>query len=154
MATQTMQALDLGTKTLRTLISSPSLSLDHIEETTSALSDALADANEINEAVSQVGQLDSTMESEVEDELKELVETAEREERAEQDRKRVEREQAEREGEAESKAVRESSDRDEQARLKSAEAALSAHSAPSTDATAASSEPQASEDKRQEAVHA
>ncbi|KAK4053122.1 methionyl-tRNA synthetase [Microbotryomycetes sp. JL201] len=74
---QTMQALELGTKTLRSLISSPHLSLEHIEETTGALSDALADANEINEAVTQVGQLDSTLEEEVEAELRELIESAE-----------------------------------------------------------------------------
>ncbi|KAM0792526.1 hypothetical protein ACM66B_005195 [Microbotryomycetes sp. NB124-2] len=87
---QTMQALELGTKTLRSLIASPHLSLEHIEETTDALSDALADANEINEAVSQVGQLDNSLEDEVDAELKRLIEDAEAEERKERDRKMAE----------------------------------------------------------------
>ncbi|KAK4058705.1 hypothetical protein OIO90_000149 [Microbotryomycetes sp. JL221] len=100
---QTMQALELGTETLRTLISSPHLSLDHIEETTSALSDALADAGEINEAVSQVGQLDSTMEDEVNAELKELVEEAERERQKQEDEAELARRQ--READSSSKAV-------------------------------------------------
>ncbi|ORY55330.1 hypothetical protein BCR35DRAFT_284434 [Leucosporidium creatinivorum] len=94
---ETMSALSLGTSTLRSILASPNLSLDHIEETTTALSDTLADANDISEAVSAVGQLDSDLEGEVEDELKSLVESVEREERAEKERERVEKEQRERE---------------------------------------------------------
>lgn len=85
-----MSALSLGTKTLRTLISSPNLSLDHIEETTTALSDALADANDINEAVTSAGQLDSAAEGEVEDELKALIESVEREDQLKKEEAAVE----------------------------------------------------------------
>lgn len=79
-----MKALELGTSTLRTLISSPLLSLDHIDETTLALSDALADAEEINTAVSAPGVgLLAAQDDEIEAELREMVESAEREEREE-----------------------------------------------------------------------
>jgi charged multivesicular body protein 7 len=76
-----MKALELGTSTLRLLISSPTLSLDHIEETTTALEDALADSKEINEAINE-GALDKGAEEAVEAELEELI-RAEREEEEE-----------------------------------------------------------------------
>lgn len=102
---QTMSALSLGTSTLRAILASPNLSLDQIEETTSALADTLADANDINEAVSAAGQLDSDLEGEVEDELKSLVESVEKEEQAEKERERVEKEQKEREEREKEKAA-------------------------------------------------
>lgn len=121
---ETMSALALGTSTLRTLISSPNLSLDHIEETTSALSDALADANDINEAVSAVGQLDGDLESEVEDELKSLVESVEKEERAEKERERIEKEQKERDAREQEKRVRERAEEIERGQRESERVAL------------------------------
>lgn len=94
---QTMAALTLGTKTLRTLISSPTLSLDHVEATTSALSDALADADDISRAVDAVGgeALDADMEEEVEGELKELIEADKREEEMKVRAEEIERSQRE-----------------------------------------------------------
>lgn len=85
-----MQALELGTNTLRVLISSPTLSLDHIEETTAALVDALADSKEINAAITE-GVLDREAEEEVDAELNELV-RVEKDERAKNEAKEKERE--------------------------------------------------------------
>lgn len=83
---QTMAALSLGTATLRTLISSPTLSLDHIGATTTALADALADADDINQAVDAGGvALPSDQEDDVERELREMVQAAEVEERKAKD---------------------------------------------------------------------
>jgi charged multivesicular body protein 7 len=90
-----MKALELGTSTLRLLISSPTLSLDHIEETTTALEDALADSKEINEAINE-GVLDKGAEEAVEAELKELI-RAEREEEEEKLAKQSEEKEKEKE---------------------------------------------------------
>ena len=73
-----MAALSLGTSTLRTLISSPTLSLKHIEATTTAFSDTLADADDINQAIDMGGvALPSGQEVDAELELREMVEAAE-----------------------------------------------------------------------------
>lgn len=96
MITQTMAALSLGTSTLRTLISSPTLSLDHIEATTTALADALADADDINQAVDAGNvALPSDQEDDAERELKEMVEAAELEEKKEKEAEEVRRKQGE-----------------------------------------------------------
>ncbi|GAA5947267.1 hypothetical protein JCM3765_001597 [Sporobolomyces pararoseus] len=77
---ETLEALSLGSSTLRTILASPTLQLSNIEATTSALDDTLIAANEINEAVDNVAVLDEGMESEVEDELRALQETEKKEE--------------------------------------------------------------------------
>ena len=84
---QTLEALSLGSSTLRTILASPTLQISNIEATTSALDETLIAANEINEAVDSVAALDEGMEMEVEDELKELQEKEKRvEEEAQKDR--------------------------------------------------------------------
>jgi len=84
---QTLEALSLGSSTLRTILASPTLQISNIEATTSALDETLIAANEINEAVDSVAALDEGMEIEVEDELKELQEKEKRvEEEAQKDR--------------------------------------------------------------------
>ena len=79
---QTLAALSLGTSTLRSILASPTLQLDHIKETTSALSDALQDANDVDEAVNAVGasQLDATSQQEVDDEFAQLLADAKKDE--------------------------------------------------------------------------
>ncbi|KAM0754088.1 hypothetical protein T439DRAFT_322973 [Meredithblackwellia eburnea MCA 4105] len=89
---ETIQALSLGTTTLRALIASPSLSLENIEATTSALSDALADVEDINQTVNAVGTLASSDEEDVENELKELVKAAEVEEKSKNELEKKEKE--------------------------------------------------------------
>lgn len=98
-----MTAITSATSTLRILISSPTLSLDNIDETTLALSSALADAEEINLAVSAPGLelMAATAggeegEKEVEDELRGLIEEVERDEREKIEGERKERESEER----------------------------------------------------------
>lgn len=124
---QTMAALTLGTKTLRTLISSPTLSLSHIDETTSAMSDALADAEDINTAIKEGGvALPSEQEEEVEVELAEMLKEIERGEREERERKesevRREREEVERrEREAKELRVKELQAKLEKTRLEKEE---------------------------------
>ncbi|GAA6006364.1 hypothetical protein JCM11491_004928 [Sporobolomyces phaffii] len=71
---ETLEALSLGSSTLREVLASPTLQLSNIEATTSALDDALIAANEINDAVDSVAPLDAGMELEVEDELRALQE--------------------------------------------------------------------------------
>ena len=84
---QTLEALSLGSSTLRTILASPTLQISNIEATTSALDETLIAANEINEAVDSVAALDEGMEMEVEDELRELQEKEKRvEEEAQKDR--------------------------------------------------------------------
>lgn len=81
-----MTALNTATTTLRTLISSPTLSLEKIDQTTLALSEALADAEEINIAISAPGREALAAQGgdeEVERELRELVSEAEELERVE-----------------------------------------------------------------------
>ncbi|KAL8293071.1 hypothetical protein RQP46_000765 [Phenoliferia psychrophenolica] len=92
---ETMAALTLGTSTLRTLISSPTLSLEHIEATTTAFADALADADDINQAI-EAGSvaLPSDQEDDVESELKEMVAAAELEERKEKEAEEMRKKQA------------------------------------------------------------
>jgi biopolymer transport protein ExbB/TolQ len=85
-----MAALILGSKTLRTLISSPTLSLSHIEETSAALSDALDDANEINQAISDVNTLSSEQEDEIDNEFAALLAESERTKEKEQQITRAE----------------------------------------------------------------
>lgn len=93
-----MAALTLGTTTLRTLISSPTLSLDHIEETSTALSEALADAEDINVAIREANvALPSEQEDEVEMELKELIKESEMAEQKEEEMKKLEKQTAEEE---------------------------------------------------------
>lgn len=69
---QTLEALSLGSSTLRTILASPTLQISNIEATTSALDETLVAATEINEAVDSVAPLDSALEFEVDDELKAL----------------------------------------------------------------------------------
>ncbi|GAA5971508.1 hypothetical protein JCM11641_000618 [Rhodosporidiobolus odoratus] len=96
---ETLQALSLGTSTLREVLSSPTLQLSNIEATTSALDDALITSQQVTEAVdSAATPLSSEMEGEVEEELKELVE----EEKMEK-REKVERTEEERVSEMERK---------------------------------------------------
>ncbi|GAA5875386.1 hypothetical protein JCM16303_000606 [Sporobolomyces ruberrimus] len=89
---ETLEALSLGSSTLRSILSSPTLQLSNIEATTSALDETLIAATEINEAVDSVAQLDSGMEMEVEDELRELQERERRDEDEERMDREVERE--------------------------------------------------------------
>ncbi|GAA6062248.1 hypothetical protein JCM10212_001762 [Sporobolomyces blumeae] len=84
---ETLEALSLGSSTLRQILSSPTLQLSNIEATTSALDEQLVSAAEINDAVLSVSAADRTeIEDEVEAELRELVEADERE----QERKKEE----------------------------------------------------------------
>ncbi|GAA5839715.1 hypothetical protein JCM3766R1_004593 [Sporobolomyces carnicolor] len=69
---ETLEALSLGSSTLRTILASPTLQISNIEATTSALDETLVAATEINEAVDSVAPLDSALEFEVDDELKAL----------------------------------------------------------------------------------
>ncbi|KAK4701158.1 hypothetical protein P7C70_g5078, partial [Phenoliferia sp. Uapishka_3] len=95
---ETIAALSLGTTTLRTLISSSTLSLEHIEATTTALSDVLADANDIEEAINAGGVLlPSEQEDDLEKELAEMVEAAGAEERQKKDMEELEKRIKERE---------------------------------------------------------
>ncbi|GAA5978365.1 hypothetical protein JCM5350_001140 [Sporobolomyces pararoseus] len=89
---ETLEALSLGSATLRTILASPTLQLSNIEATTSALDDTLIAANEINEAVDNVAVLDEGIESEVEDELRALQETEKKEEEEERKDREMERE--------------------------------------------------------------
>ncbi|EGU12344.1 hypothetical protein RTG_01366 [Rhodotorula toruloides ATCC 204091] len=71
---ETMSALSLGTSTLRTILSSPTLQLDNIESTTSLLDETLISAQEVNEAVDSVSApLAREVEDEVDAELRELA---------------------------------------------------------------------------------
>jgi len=88
---QTLEALSLGSSTLRTILASPTLQISNIEATTSALDESLIAANEINEAVDSVAALDEGMEMEVEDELRELQEKEKRIEEEEQKDREAER---------------------------------------------------------------
>ncbi|GAA5913186.1 hypothetical protein JCM6882_005812 [Rhodosporidiobolus microsporus] len=92
---ETLTALSLGTSTLRSILSSPTLQLSNIEATTSALDSALIDAQEVNQAVDAVSApMVGEVEDEVEEELRALVE----EERGREERERereVERKLAE-----------------------------------------------------------
>ncbi|GAA5947235.1 hypothetical protein JCM3765_001584 [Sporobolomyces pararoseus] len=89
---ETLEALSLGSSTLRTILASPTLQLSNIEATTSALDDTLIAATEINEAVDNVAVLDEGIESEVEDELRALQETEKKEEEEERKDREMERE--------------------------------------------------------------
>uniref|UniRef100_A0A0K3CEP8 SNF7 family protein n=1 Tax=Rhodotorula toruloides TaxID=5286 RepID=A0A0K3CEP8_RHOTO len=92
---ETMSALSLGTSTLRTILSSPTLQLDNIESTTSLLDETLISAQEVNEAVDSVSApLAREVEDEVDAELRELVEAEKRKEREEEERKEKERVEA------------------------------------------------------------
>ena len=86
---QTLSALTLGTSTLRTVLSSPTLRLDNISELTSALDEQLVSAQSVSEAVDAVGVPDREAgidENEVEEEWEKLV----KEEREREERQRVE----------------------------------------------------------------
>lgn len=91
---QTLSALSLGTSTLRTVLSAPSLQLDNISELTSALDDQLVAASEVSEAVDAVsGPERQQVDAEVEEEWELLVreeEGREEERRVEEARKRLE----------------------------------------------------------------
>lgn len=87
-----MSALSLGTSTLRTILSSPTLQLDNIESTTSLLDETLISAQTVNEAVDSVSApLAREVEDEVDAELRELVEAEKRKEGEEEERKEKER---------------------------------------------------------------
>ncbi|BGO89806.1 hypothetical protein NBRC10512_007223 [Rhodotorula toruloides] len=89
---ETMSALSLGTSTLRTILSSPTLQLDNIESTTSLLDETLISAQTVNEAVDSVSApLAREVEDEVDAELRELVEAEKRKEGEEEERKEKER---------------------------------------------------------------
>ncbi|GAA6026769.1 hypothetical protein JCM8097_005848 [Rhodosporidiobolus ruineniae] len=77
---ETLQALSLGTSTLRSILSSPTLQLDNIAATTSALDDSLIAAQEVSDAVEGISAPErAEWEGEVEDELRELQMEEERE---------------------------------------------------------------------------
>ena len=80
---QTLSALTLGTSTLRTVLSSPTLQLDNISELTSALDEQLVSAQQVSEAVDAVSAPErDALNDEVEAEWERLVkEEGEREER-------------------------------------------------------------------------
>ncbi|GAA5900363.1 uncharacterized protein JCM6883_002822 [Sporobolomyces salmoneus] len=87
---ETLEALSLGSSTLRSILASPTLQLSNIEATTSALDETLVAATEINEAVDSVAPLDAEMEGEVEDELRELQEREKKDEEVEREKKLLE----------------------------------------------------------------
>ena len=80
---ETVKAYELGTSTLRTLLETPSLSLDHVEQTTDALADAMADYRDVNDAIQTGGTsaVQPVDEKELEDELAQLVLSQEKDER-------------------------------------------------------------------------
>ena len=84
---QTLSALTLGTSTLRTVLSSPTLQLDNISELTSALDEQLVSAQEVSEAVDAVSAPErDALNDEVEAEWERLV----KEEGEREDRQRIE----------------------------------------------------------------
>lgn len=89
---QTLSALTLGTSTLRTVLSSPTLQLDNISELTSALDEQLVSAQEVSDAVEAVSAPErDALNDEVEEEWERLVkEEEEEEERRREERHRVE----------------------------------------------------------------
>ncbi|BGP23014.1 hypothetical protein JCM10295v2_001907 [Rhodotorula toruloides] len=89
---ETLSALSLGTSTLRSILSSPTLQLDNIESTTSLLDETLISAQEVNEAVDSVSApLAREIKDEVDAELRELVEAEKRKEREEEEAKEKKR---------------------------------------------------------------
>ncbi|KWU46351.1 hypothetical protein RHOSPDRAFT_28329 [Rhodotorula sp. JG-1b] len=84
---ETLSALTLGTSTLRTVLSSPTLQLDNISELTSALDEQLVSAQEVSEAVDAVSAPErDALNDEVEAEWERLV----KEEGEREDRQRIE----------------------------------------------------------------
>ncbi|GAA5941035.1 phosphatidic acid-binding protein CHM7 [Sporobolomyces koalae] len=69
---ETLEALSLGSSTLRQILQLPTLQLSNIEATTAALDETLVAATEIKEAVDSVTPLEEGIELEIEDELKQL----------------------------------------------------------------------------------
>lgn len=118
---QTLAALSLGTSTLRSLLASPTLQLDHIEETTSALSDALEDATEVDDAVNAIGtsQLDVTSQQEVDDEFAQLLAEAK-----EDEEKAAREAEARKEEEAQAAKAKAEGEKSEQTRTEEARQSL------------------------------
>ncbi|OCF40884.1 charged multivesicular body protein 7 [Kwoniella heveanensis CBS 569] len=129
-----MAAYETSTSTLRSVLSDPSLSPDRIAETTDALADAMADQEEIDQAVRIGGELAmgsrrvvEVDEDELAAELADLVE----EEKAEQERER-EREQARAKEREEAKRSAESATKQADVERKLASASASASKASSS----------------------
>ncbi|KAH7929705.1 Snf7-domain-containing protein [Leucogyrophana mollusca] len=86
-----MKSYEMSTSTLRAILSHPSLQRDKIDETMDALAASTADAREIDDVIRLGGDMAAADagvdESELEDELRALVEEAEREENEEKERR-------------------------------------------------------------------
>jgi len=94
-----MKSYESSTTTLRAILSHPSLQRDKIEETMDAMFSATEDAKDIDETIRLAGDMGNQTvdEGELEEELKALVQEAEREKAEAADTLRVEQQQKERE---------------------------------------------------------
>jgi len=99
---QIMKAYETSTTTLKRLLSHPSLQRDKIEATMSALEDATADHEEIDEAIRLGGEgiaaATGTVidDDEIEEEIQRMIEEKEREEAEKKEREAIEKAQLER----------------------------------------------------------
>jgi charged multivesicular body protein 7 len=93
-----MKSYESSTATLRVILSHPSLQRDKIEETMDAMFSATQDAKDVDETIHSAGDMGylSVDEDELEEELKALVQEAERQNGEAADTLKVEQQQRER----------------------------------------------------------